>query len=65
LGAAAERQAWSAAKLQLHCDPSLSHFESAVRTAFTEDHSPYAKLVATQLIGLDWAVPDFSTLCRR
>jgi len=71
MGSDAEWPARSSAGFQRRGDPDMPDDEGSVR------HGPFDKLrtglrQATgfvesllQLIGLDWKVPDFSTLCRR
>ncbi len=63
MGAAAERQSRPATEFQRCCDPGMPHTEGAVRDAASADNRFAQSLL--RLIGLDWSVPDFSTLCRR
>lgn len=60
---AADWQARSPVPIQRRCDPNLSDPESAVRMPLRQTTGFVQSLL--RLVGLDWAVPDFSTLCRR
>lgn len=63
MAATVDRQAWSTAAVQRLRDPDLSDHESPVRHAPMQTTGFVESLL--RLVGLDWAVPDFSTLCRR
>ena len=63
MGGAADRQAWATTYLQRCGCPDLPDDEGPVRQGAAEETGFVESLLC--LIGLDWDVPDFSTLSRR